>query len=261
MATGSPESLRPRVRFTPQVEADHEASIRYFKWGYSASLGVITKIHGDEVMVSGPVANCLVNAAPNLRGFAYIDRASPSAIALGREENEWGHNVNRWFFEPPSDPEVTCLMEIFRHEAPFETIVAFHEDEGDFPVDHPVRDETTPFSIYHYGAIDPWLKLNELRVRVSKLGVSLRNGIDVSPEDDPALGYDFIDGYNYTKYKDDDGTVDIWAVNRNLTRIMYTVEIPMWLPKLTKTSLCQAVFDCVILTNPLLAFRIHSYLK
>lgn len=261
MATGSAEVWRPRVKFSLHTERNGEAAIPYLTWGAVTPLGVITGIHGDEKKSRGPTAHCLVNLAHTLRGFTFIDRGSPTAFALGSEVNGWGNNVNRHFLEFTTDPEVMCLMGILRRHAPYETIVTIHEDEGEYSVGNPVRDEATPFSLYHYGMPDPWLRLTELRTQVEALGVDLRNGIDVPTEEDPVLGYHFNDGYNYTNHRDIDGTVDIWAVNIGLAKRVYTVEIPMWLPKLTKTSLCQAVFDCVILTNPLLAFRIHSYLK
>lgn len=237
---GSEKETSNRTKWTEFEEVNDGALIKYFIHGADPSLLVVAGIHGDEHWSIGPATRALKKHGYLLNGFLFVPQASPSAVKARTETNRRGNNVNRQFGQIIKDSEAIALRNVVKHFGPFNTVVSCHEDE------------LLPFYLYHGGKKDHFLHLSSLRDEITALGVNLHSGYDLPKEEDPALGFWFENGYNYTENNGLDTSFESWLVEMGLAKTVYTIETPMELDQSKKDQIYNAFFRHVILPNPAL---------
>jgi hypothetical protein len=232
-----------RVDWKHYAEWSSQSEIPYYLWGNELPLFMDVGTHGNEHRSILPFTKFVMDYYKRLNGFCFIPCASPTATGVRKMENKWNNNVNRICWQHSPDPEAILIQNIALRHGPFDVMVLVHEDN-------------LPFYFYHQGKSDQFLHLEALRNAITKIdGIGFpyfHTGYDVPKEIDPLLGIWFKEGYAHLPHLPLDGTFEGWALNFGLAKTIYTIEIPMQLPRKVKYRLCEVFFENVILTNPAL---------
>lgn len=212
------------------------AKIKYYVGGTRPHLLIITGMHGDEFKAVKCVEQAVKKYLNKLPPFVFIPKASPSAVRQRTRFNQEKIDLNRNFFDDTQSSEVKIIMNIVK-KYKFDLCVSFHED--------PEQEE---FYCYDSGEGQNCFKIKGFQQVVCAYGFKLFNGID--DRSDPALGYQFIDGYIGMPpdfYLQNNGTFENWAIRRGIIKRILTLEIPGKLPKNKKQQLVELFFGHVIL--------------
>lgn len=193
---------------------------------------ILSGMHGDEYEVIDCVKEYLKKNKESLPNYLYVAEVSPSAVARRKRRNIFGHDVNRQFFDTPTDPEVKSLMEILTPHH-FNFSLNFHEDP----------DLASTFYLYDSGKLSED-QLLQLRSQVIENGAGLHTG-----KDDPLdanLGFHVEKGYISTPYEvlpQDAGFSWIWFAKRGITKRSIDIEIPGKASTELKHSLVATIFS------------------
>lgn len=220
------------------LNAKSQTKIKYYAGGARPRLLIITGMHGDEFGAVKCVEQAVKKYLNKLPPFAFIPKASPSAVRQRTRFNQEGFDLNRNFFDDTQSNEVKTIMSIVK-KYKFDLCVSFHED--------PEQEE---FYCYDCGEGQDCRKINSFQQAARALGFKLFNGID--DHADPALGHQCIDGYIGIPrdfYQQDNGIFEHWAMRRGIIKRILTPEIPGKLPKNKKQQLVELFFRQVILNE------------
>lgn len=193
---------------------------------------ILSGMHGDESDVIGCVKTYI--SEHTLPEYEYISEVSPTAVARKTRRNQWNHDVNRQFFNPPTDPEVISFMQKVS-EKHFDLCINFHEDP----------DLASTFYMYDSGTLSEDVLLT-LRSTIIEYGAGLHSG-----KDDPMdanLGFHIEKGYISTPYDimpQDAGFSWVWFHNHGITRRDMDIEIPGRAPMELKQKLVDLIFDTI----------------
>jgi hypothetical protein len=193
---------------------------------------ILSGMHGDEYEVINCVEKYLEENKDRLPKYLYIAEVSPSAVAEKKRRNIFGHDVNRQFFDLPTDPEVKSLMEILTPHQ-FTLSLNFHEDP----------DLTSTFYLYDSGQLTDD-QLLQLRSRIIENGAGLHTGKDDPLDAD--LGFHIEKGYISTPYDtlpQNAGFSWIWFARHGITRRSVDIEIPGKAPATLKSALVATIFS------------------
>lgn len=221
-------ALRARD-FTKSCEFDsrpRHMNIPFILHGKNPKLLLLSGMHGDEFEVISCVKNYLETNKDALPEFLFIPEVSPTAVSVQQRRNAFGHDVNRQFFDPPTDSEVRSTMEILSPYH-FDIALNFHEDP----------DLAQTFYLYDSGEIPPD-KLLVLRSAVIEAGAGLHTGTDDPLDAD--LGLHVEKGYISTPYASlpqDAGFSWLWFAKHGITKRDIDIEIPGKAPIVLKQSL------------------------
>ena len=166
-----------------------------------------------------------------LPDFLYIPQVSPSAIALKTRVNARGLDLNRYFYDDTTEPEIQAVMDIVK-PFQFSLCVSFHED----------RDWTKEFYIYDTEKLSDE-DIKTLRSTIIETGATLFTGID-DPED-ANLGLHVTDGYVYfplTAHPPNAGFSWVWLLSKGVVTRAFDPEIPGKASMELKKSLVRALF-------------------
>lgn len=191
---------------------------------------LLSGMHGDEFEVIECVKNSI--SENNLKDYLYIPEVSPSAVSRRTRRNAANHDVNRQFFDPPKDEEVSALMEKVRPYH-FDLCLNFHEDP----------DLAQTFYLYDSGLMDPD-QLLKLRSSIVEAGAGLHTGADDPLDAD--LGLHVEKGYISTPYDtlpQNAGFSWVWFHKNGITKRDVDIEIPGRAPMDLKQKLVNVIFD------------------
>lgn len=212
--------------------------IEYFvhESGGAGRLLLTSGIHGDEGGIVEPLIEYVESNLSTLPSLIFIPRMSPSALVLGTRENDLGNNLNRMFGVEGEDEERYAIAKIAKDNSPYDLVATFHED---------VIDPFTYF--YETGDHSSRLELDKWRNKVKESGISLLNGSD--DPDDPALGYQFEDGFNNEPKSKAylSGAFEHWVVVENFAPRCLNFEIPTIATIDQKKKLVEAAFSHLII--------------
>lgn len=192
---------------------------------------ILSGMHGDEYEVIDCVKGHLEKNKDSLPNYLYVAKVSPSAVAEKKRRNIFDHDVNRQFFDPPTDPEVKSLMEILTPHH-FNLSLNFHEDP----------DLASTFYLYDSGKLNED-QLLQLRSQIIENGAGLHTG-----KDDPLdtnLGFHVEKGYISTPYEvlpQNAGFSWVWFAKHGITKRSIDIEIPGKAPMDLKARLVNIVF-------------------
>jgi predicted deacylase len=191
---------------------------------------ILSGMHGDEFEVIDCVKKYIAEHV--LSDYLYIPEVSPSAVAAQTRRNKFGSDVNRSFFDPPTDPEVKEFTEKISGKK-FDQCINFHEDP----------DLAQTFYLYDSGQLTPE-QLLTLRSSIIEAGCGLHTGTD-DPLD-ANLDLHVEKGYISTPYEtlpQDAGFSWIWLHNHIITKRDVDIEIPGKATVELKQKLVDAVFS------------------
>ena len=193
---------------------------------------ILSGMHGDEYDVISCIKRYLEKNKDTLPNYLYVAEVSPSAVAAKQRQNIFGHDVNRQFFDPPTDPEVKSFMEILTPHH-FNLSLNFHEDP----------DLTGTFYLYDSGQLSED-QLVQLRSQIIEHGAGLHTG-----KDDPLdanLGFHVEKGYISTPYEvlpADAGFSWVWFAKHGITKRSLDIEIPGKASMELKHALVAVIFS------------------
>jgi hypothetical protein len=195
-----------------------------------SKLLILSGMHGDESGVIDCVRTYI--AEHNLPEHVYIPEVSPSAVAARTRRNRYGHDVNRSFFDPPKDPEVSEFTSGISGKY-FDLCINFHEDP----------DLAQTFYLYDSGQLSTD-QLLSLRSSVIEAGSGLHTGTDDPLDADLDLHVE--KGYISTPYDSlpqDAGFSWVWFSRHGITKRDVDIEIPGKASTEMKQKLVNLIFD------------------
>lgn len=208
--------------------------IEYLQKGETPALLILSGMHGDESGVVQYVTTYVANHEDSLPDFLFIPKVSPSAVQLNTRINTFGHDVNRNFFDPPTDPEAKAVMEIIA-ELRFDRAIDFHEDPD-------LKDE---FYMYFGTALTPEQQ-SVFRQTMQLTGIGLHTGIDDSV--DSNLGLHVEAGYICTpanSFPKEAGFSGEWLLDHHVAKQVFTPEIPGQAEPSMKSAVVAGVFSFI----------------
>lgn len=211
-------------------------SFRYYLKGSNPKLLIHSGTHGDEWEVIGLVEEYLIKNKDRLPDFIFVPEVSPSAVQAKTRVNGNGFDLNRIFFPDSKEIEIVENIKIIDSQK-FDLFVSFHEDATN-----------TEYYIYDVGNNETERKLiKDHNKKLKENGIELLNGVD--DEDDPDLGYKFIEGYKKFVHENsqDSGMIGSFLLNRNIIKEELIPEIPGKINAQKKKFIVESFFDDVIL--------------
>lgn len=209
--------------------------LTYFSHGKKPILLFQSGIHGDEYEVIDSLEKSIEKYLLQLPSFTYVPKVSPSAVAQKTRHNKNGVDINRSFYDEAEDEEVKANIQLVSNYQ-FETCYSFHEDP-----------EETHFYLYDTGVLTDSIKRSKLLTSIKNMRVELLTGLD-DPRD-PALGFEFREGYGYYSYIDHmrkHGMFAGWAISKGVVKNEVMFEIPGKVDKQVKDKLVDIIFETVI---------------
>jgi hypothetical protein len=212
-----------------------QGTIEYFVKGDKPTLLLLSGMHGDEYETSACLADYVEKHADTLPDFLFIPKVSPSAIELKTRKNKLGHDVNRNFFDPPTDPEVKDVMNIISRHV-FDLCLDFHEDP----------DLKDAFYVYDSDHLSEE-RLADFRKYIEKAGLIPHTGID-DPLD-ANLGLHVQDGYISTpihSFPISAGFSFEWILTHGIAKRVFDPEVPGQSPLEVKRAIIANIFSFVL---------------
>lgn len=224
----------PALGTTSDVVAAFDAALAMYsiQKGNHPRILILSGMHGDEYEVIDYVSRYISAQSEVFPDFLYIPKVSPTAVTAKSRVNAFGHDLNRSFTSPITDPEVRdCVNTISRYT--YSLCLDFHEDP----------DLTNEFYMYDTGLLRADTLL-DFQARIQSTGVSLFNGMD--DPNDLTLCNTVIDGYipiHIDVDGQDSGFSSGWAIRHGITKRYMTFEIPGKSSHSQKIALIQAIFS------------------
>lgn len=198
------------------------------------TLLILSGMHGDEFEVIDCVRTYLKEHGESLPPYLFIPEVSPSAVARETRKNNWDHDVNRSFFDPPTDPEVLEFMAKLQGKQ-FTLSLNFHEDP----------DLAQTCYLYDSGRLED-SKLLTLRSSIIEAGCGLHTGKDDAL--DANLNLQVDKGYISTPFSSlpqDAGFSWVWMARHGISKRNVDVEIPGKADIALKQKLVHVIFDTI----------------
>lgn len=206
---------------------------RYYLSGTSPRVFILSGTHGDEPDIVPLVEKAVAKYAHLLSGFLYIPVLSPSANHQKTRRNSHGVDLNRNFHDDTNLPEAREIMNLLQ-QFRFDLVLDFHEDVI-------LKD----FYFYDTRDLTGTDLLTTVRNQIKNLGVGLYNDID--DPNDPALGYQAIDGYIYNPLNKYAGGIDDWMKKTGIMKREIVPEIPGQIPLDQKEKIIDIIFTTLVL--------------
>jgi hypothetical protein len=220
---------------------NNDVKIEYWVKGEKPRFIFHSGTHGDEFEVIDSTYRSLNQYSSRLGNFIYIPQVSPSAVAQKTRRNAEGIDLNRHFFEGTHSQEAQAIMEISKN-FPGSVCISFHEDP-----------DQTNFYLYDTGGdLEGSKELDSLKAEIKGLGIGFLNGID--DPDDPALGYEFADGYRSFPCEDSGafaGSFSSWGTSAGVVKRVLVPEIPGKASFSQKDKIVDSLFRHLVLTDAL----------
>jgi len=207
--------------------------------GENPKLLIHVGTHGDEHDIVSLVFDAVEKYKDKLPDFIFVPEVSPSAVVARTRVNYSGKDINRIFYSDSKDMEVVENIKIMRGNR-FDLMVSFHEDL-------PVKEYYIYDSGFKISETDAVLKHNK---KLQSHGTGLLNGLDDS--DDPALGYEFKDGYRRFTEKEgtpSNGMSTVWAMSEGIVKESLTPEIPGKLSIEEKRFIIDSFFSDILVDD------------
>jgi len=210
-------------------------NLEYIQKGSSPTLLFLSGMHGDEYESIQLVTDYIQKNADTLPDFLYIPNVSPSAVSLKSRTNQFGHDINRTFYEHPADEEAKACIELLK-QYQFTHCFDFHED----------LDFSDSFYMYDTGNLSK-KNLRKYYSTLKNLEIEPFTGLD-DPNDN-VLGFEIVKGYvSYaeTLKSRQSGFLSAWLTRHKIAYRVMTFEIPGKSTLMTKKALVYSLFTFFI---------------
>ncbi len=191
---------------------------------------LLSGTHGDETAIIPSIFKSLEQYRAQLPPCLYIPYLSPSACRKQTRQNGSGININRYFFDSATDPEVISGQKLLRDHT-FDFCFDFHMDT-----------QFDSFYLYTNFGFDPIVK-KLFYNSIMESQIALFNGID--DPNDQTLRNQIDNGYLLDK-NENKGSTWRWLLDRGITQKVVTFEIPVHIEEREQTILIDLIFKNLI---------------